>query len=318
MSQKNSYNTRLIYILMFLVSFFWGLAWPVGRMLATDLIDYPYSVMFFRYLFAIPVLFGWLWFKEGNVVPLKRDYSYLLLLAFTSVFLYQFGYMFGMQKTAASDASLIIGFNPVSVSILSVLILSHSLTRNGIIGIFLSFTGVVLIFLASPNVNIDFSDRLIGNAYIMFGAFAYAIYVVAMRRYVLLVREDPLSSLATISWVSLIGCFMFVPFVINEAPWDRAWDIQEWLLISYLGVLSTALCYVFFAMGVETIGANKAASFINVVPIFGILSSWLWIGEKLGIVQLISFILIYFGVKLVNQQPPEIIKNGLEVTSRND
>ena len=186
------------------------------------------------------------------------------------------------------------------------------------IGIFLSFTGVVLIFIASPNVDIDFSDRLIGNAYIMFGAFAYAIYVVAMRRYVLLVRENPLSSLATISWVSLIGCFMFVPFVINETPWDRAWDIQEWILIAYLGVLSTALCYVFFAMGVETIGANKAASFINVVPIFGILSSWFWIGEELGIVQLVSFILIYFGVKLVNQQPPEVIKNRPEVSNQDD
>ena len=303
---------------MFLVAFFWGLAWPVGRILATDLIDYPYSVMFFRYLFAVPVLFGWLWFKEGNIIPLKRDYNYLLLLAFTSVFLYQFGYMFGMQKTAASDASLIIGFNPVSVSLLSVLILSHNVTRNGMIGILLSFTGVVLIFLASPNVSIDFSDRLVGNAYIMFGAFAYAIYVVAMRRYVLVISDDPLSSLATISWTSLIGCLMFVPFVINESPWDRAWDIQEWILIAYLGVLSTALCYVFFAMGVETIGANKAASFINVVPIFGILSSWLWIGEELGIVQLISFILIYFGVKLVNQQPAEVIKNRSEVSKQDD
>ena len=47
----------------------------------------------------------------------------------------------------------------------------------------------------------------------MFGAFAYAIYVVAMRRYVLVVHENPLSSLATISWTSLIGCLMFVPFV---------------------------------------------------------------------------------------------------------
>ena len=294
---------------MFLVAFFWGLAWPVGRILATDLLSYPYSVMFFRYLFALPVLFGWLWFKEGNVVPLKRDYSYLLLLAFTSVFLYQFGYMFGMQKTAASDASLIIGFNPVSVSLLSVFILSHRITRNGMIGIFLSFTGVLLIFLASPNVDINFSDRLIGNAYIMFGAFAYAIYVVSMRRYVLVVRENPLSSLATISWTSLIGCLMFIPFVINESPWNRIWGNEEWALIAYLGVLSTALCYVFFAMGVETIGANKAASFINVVPIFGILSSWLWIGEELGLVQIVSFILIYYGVKLVNQQPSESLSS---------
>ncbi|MAP00120.1 MAG: hypothetical protein CL982_04765 [Euryarchaeota archaeon] len=304
-TERASYNSRLIYILMFFVAFFWGLAWPVGRILATDLLNYPFSVMFLRYVFAVPVLFGWLWFKEGNVIPLKRDYSYLLLLAFTSVFLYQVGYMYGMQKTAASDASLIIGFNPVSVSILSVFILSHNLTRNGVLGIFLSFIGVLLIFLASPNLDIEFYDRIVGNAYIMFGAFAYAIYVVSMRRYVLLTQHKPLSSLATISWASLVGCILFVPFVILEAPWERIWNIQEWLLIAYLGVLSTALCYVFFAMGIETIGANKAASFINVVPIFGILSSWIWIGENLGFVQIISFVLIYYGVKLVNQQPSE-------------
>ena len=304
-TERASYNSRLIYILMFFVAFFWGLAWPVGRILATDLLNYPFSVMFLRYVFAVPVLFGWLWFKEGNVIPLKRDYSYLLLLALTSVFLYQVGYMYGMQKTAASDASLIIGFNPVSVSILSVFILSHNLTRNGVLGIFLSFIGVLLIFLASPNLDIEFYDRIVGNAYIMFGAFAYAIYVVSMRRYVLLTQHKPLSSLATISWASLVGCILFIPFVILEAPWERIWNIQEWLLIAYLGVLSTALCYVFFAMGIETIGANKAASFINVVPIFGILSSWIWIGENLGFVQIISFVLIYYGVKLVNQQPSE-------------
>ena len=304
-TERVSYNSRLIYILMFFVAFFWGLAWPVGRILATDLLNYPFSVMFLRYIFAVPVLFGWLWFKEGNIIPLKRDYSYLLLLAFTSVFLYQVGYMYGMQKTAASDASLIIGFNPVSVSILSVFILSHNLTRNGVLGILLSFIGVLLIFLASPNLDIDFYDRIVGNAYIMLGAFAYAIYVVFMRRYVLLTDYRPLSSLATISWTSIVGCILFVPFVFLEAPWDRIWNNQEWLLIAYLGVLSTALCYVFFAMGVETIGANKAASFINVVPIFGILSSWIWIGENLGFVQIISFVLIYYGVKLVNQQPSE-------------
>ena len=65
-------------------------------------------------------------------------------------------------------------------------------------------------------------------------------------------------------------------------------------------------------MGVETIGANKAASFINVVPIFGILSSWFWIDEELGYVQVFSFILIYFGVRLVNQQPSEGINNKAE------
>ena len=300
------FSTRKLAItnlMMLTVSVLWGVAWPVGRLLATDLLELPFTVMFLRYSFAIPILFVWMWIKEGNVVPRAEDRKALVIMAFTSVFLYQIGYMFGMQKTAASDASLVIGFNPIFVAILSVFALSHKLTTKSMSGIFLSFTGILLIFIASPNVIIPLDERLIGNSLIMFGAFAYAIYVVVMRQYVL--NDGQLSSLSLIAWVSLIGWFFFIPFVLEESPWDRSWSSNEWLLIGYLGILSTAFSYVFFAIGVEVIGANRASSFVNVVPIFGILSSWLWINEKLGWIQLVSFALIYFGVRMVNTQPPE-------------
>ena len=92
-----------------------------------------------------------------------------------------------------------------------------------------------------------------------------------------------------------------------EEPWNRSWSSDEWLLIGYLGILSTALSYVFFAIGIEVIGANRASSFVNIVPVFGILSSWLWINEELGWILLVSFGLIYFGVRMVNTQPPEVL-----------
>jgi len=297
-------------LMMLSVALFWGVAWPVGRILAIDLIDYPFSVMFLRYTFALPVLFTWMWFSEGNTKPNSTDWKPLFLMAFTSVFLYQIGYMFGMQKTAASDASLVIGFNPVFVVILSVWFFSHRMSKEGIFGVCLSFTGILLIFLASPNLQIDFMDRIFGNSLIMFGAFTYAIYVISMRNYVLQEGKKQLSSLALIAWVSLIGWFMFIPFVVYEASWNREWTYEEWLLIAYLGVLSTALSYVFFAIGVDVIGATRASSFVNVVPVFGILSSWLLLKEELGFIQLISFGLIYFGVRLVNAQPPEGIKTA--------
>ena len=295
-------------LMMMSVALFWGVAWPVGRILATDLIDYPFSVMFLRYTFALPVLFAWMWYSEGNTMPKREDWKPLFFMAFTSVFLYQIGYMFGMQRTAASDASLVIGFNPVVVSILSVWFFSHRMSKEGIMGVCLSFTGVIIIFLASPNVQIDFTERITGNSLIMFGAFAYALYVISMRSYVLKGGKRQLSSLALIAWVSLLGWFMSIPFVAYEASWNRIWTYEEWLLIAYLGVLSTALSYVFFAIGVDVIGATRASSFINVVPVFGILSSWLWLKEELGFIQLVSFVLIYFGVKMVNKQPPEANK----------
>ena len=295
-------------LMMLTVSVLWGVAWPVGRLLATDLLEHPFTVMFLRYSFAVPILFAWMWAKEGNVVPKVEDRKALIIMAFTSVFLYQIGYMYGMQKTAASDASLVIGFNPIFVAILSVFALSHKLTRESISGIILSFAGILVIFLVSPNVDIPLEDRLVGNSLIMFGAFVYAIYVVIVRQYVL--NSGQLSSLSLITWVSFVGWFFFIPFVLAEEPWNRSWSNDEWLLIGYLGILSTALSYVFFAIGIEVIGANRASSFVNVVPVFGILSSWLWINEELGWIQLVSFGLIFFGVKMVNTQPPEILKSA--------
>lgn len=310
MEQPSGRKLVIINLMMLSVALFWGVAWPVGRILATDLLDYPFSVMFLRYTFALPVLFAWMWYSEGNTTPKREDWKPLFFMAFTSVFLYQIGYMFGMQRTAASDASLVIGFNPVFVAILSVWFFSHRMSKEGIMGVCLSFVGILLIFLASPNVQIAFDERIIGNSLIMFGAFTYAIYVISMRNYVLQKGREQLSSLALIAWVSLIGWFMFIPFVIYEASWERVWISDEWLLIGYLGVLSTALSYVFFAIGVDVIGATRASSFVNVVPVFGILSSWLWLDEKLGLIQLVSFGLIYFGVRLVNTQPPEGIKTA--------
>ena len=303
MKEISSRKLAITNLMMLTVSALWGFAWPVGRVLATDLVDVPFTVMFLRYSFAVPILFVWMWAKEGHVVPNIEDRKALIIMAFTSVFLYQIGYMYGMQKTAASDASLVIGFNPIFVAILSVFALSHKLTKESLSGIILSFAGILLIFFASPNVDIPLEDRLIGNGLIMFGAFVYAIYVIMVRQYVL--NSGKLSSLALITWVSFVGWFFFIPFVLVESPWDRSWSSNEWFLIGYLGILSTALSYVFFAIGIEVIGANRASSFVNVVPVFGILSSWLWINEELGLIHLASFGLIYFGVKMVNAQPPE-------------
>ena len=66
------FSTRKLAItnlMMLTVSVLWGVAWPVGRHLATDLLELPFTVMFLRYSFAVPILFVWMWAKEGHVVP---------------------------------------------------------------------------------------------------------------------------------------------------------------------------------------------------------------------------------------------------------
>ena len=82
--QKISPRKLLITNLMMLaVSALWGLALPVGIILATDLVELPFTVMFLRYTFALPVLFIWMWYREGHIVPKQSDWKPLALMAVT-------------------------------------------------------------------------------------------------------------------------------------------------------------------------------------------------------------------------------------------
>ncbi len=171
------------YAMLLTVAVTWGAAWPVGRALA--LAAPPWSAMALRYCLAVPLLFVWLHFAEGVSVPPRSEWRALAFMGVTSVVLYQIGFIFGMRETAASDASLVIALNPVMVALLSVPWLGYRLTRNASIGLASGFAGVALIFLASPNEQIPLEQRLYGNGLIIFGAFAYSIYTVALRSYLL-------------------------------------------------------------------------------------------------------------------------------------
>ena len=261
--------------------------------------------MALRYCLAVPLLFVWLHFAEGVRVPPRSEWRALAVMGVTSVVLYQIGFIFGMRETAASDASLVIALNPVMVALLSVPLLGYRLTRNASIGLASGFAGVALIFLASPNEQIPLEQRLYGNGLIIFGAFAYSIYTVALRSYLL--RGGSQSPLGALTWASLFGTLLLLPPMLAEQPWEHAWTMDEWAFLAYLGVLSTVVCYAFYAMGIADIGAPRAASFINLVPIFGIATAVMWpsLNEQFGLTHIASFALVYVGVRLVNTQPPE-------------
>ena len=53
----------------------------------------------------------------------------------------------------------------------------------------------------------------------------------------------------------------------------------------------------------ERIGASRASAYVYLVPIFGILSGWLILGEHLGLSLVLAFALIIGGVMLAQSEP---------------
>ena len=290
-----------MYLQLVLTMFLWGLAWPVGRLLAMDLP--PISIAVVRYAIVVPVLFAILRLRKSQLSIRRQWVVNLVAMGLLSTTLYQVFFLFGVKYAAASDDSLVIGVGPVLIAVLASFVLNEPLTKTKVLGLFSGLSGIAVISLLSPNT--DVPNRLLGVTLVFGGATAYALYTVLLRRFVSANRtNNPAtapSSLSILAWISLFGWIFMIPFSLLESPWTYTWATASWLGILYLALLSTVVGYFFYVEGVSKIGASRAAIFSNLVPVFGVISSILLLGEKPSPWHGVSFLLILSGVILVNR-----------------
>ena len=301
---------------MLLVALIWGLSWAIGRMLALGLP--PMTGAWLRY--AVTMLIFYAWFaaraaggQQVRWLPSRRQsWKTLAIIGATGVLGYQILFMHGMKLTAAGDASLIITFNPIFTVLLAAPLLGQAISRKMFTGLFCAFIGVLIVTGWSPNTDLPFEERLLGDVLILAAALCWATTTNMTRR--MMERrggEEDATTLEIVVWYSLIGTLMLTPFAAWEAyqlglPQPTTGD---WYAILYLSALSTVLAYYWFAMGIERLGATAAASYVFIVPFFGVLGGVLLLDEKVGWSLLIGFCLIVAGVRLV-QAESEKLRTG--------
>jgi len=303
MLKENNIKT---HFLMILVAVIWGLSWAIGRILSLEVP--PMTGAWLRYILTIIIFYIWflmLKIKGDKVrwLPDSRNtFRSLVIIGFTGVLCYQFFFMYGMYYTAAGDASLIITFNPIFTVILAAPLLGQEISRKMFLGLFCGLIGVGIVTGWSPNTQIDFEDRILGDLLILCASFSWATTTNMTKR--LMDGRDGVNnytSLEIVVWYSLIGTIMMTPFVVYDI-WINGLILpnrEGWLAIVYLGAFSTVLAYYWFTIGIEKLGATAASSYIFLVPLFGILGGWWLLEENLGYSIIIGFMMILMGVRIV-------------------
>ena len=236
-------------------------------------------------------------------IPTNEEWKRLAYIGFFSTFLYQAFFMYGMRFTAAGDASLMITFNPIITALLAIPFLGERMTKRLGAGLIIALTGVAILFVYSPNVDIPIDERILGNTLIILSAGAWATSTIFMKKAMTTTTSDslePLSPLELTVWASVVGLFILTPWAGYELV-DEGWPQFNLEIVSsivFLAVFSTVIAYVWFAEGIRTIGAAKSALYVYLVPPFGIFGGVILIGEKLGLSLLVAFVLIVGGVAI--------------------
>ena len=161
----------------------------------------PDSVLFFRYLLAIPLL-GIMIKARGRDFRLKRKEIVPLIVMGLLVALSSLTLFLSYNYMDAGIASTLLFVYPVLVALIMALVFKEKLTMQTGLCIVLALVGIALLYRSGDGTTLS----LTGTVLVLVSALAYAIYIVG-------VNQTALKSVATLKvtfYVLLFGLSLFL------------------------------------------------------------------------------------------------------------
>lgn len=248
-----------------------------------------------RFISASALVLFFLFLREKKIWVEKSDWGRILLLGIFGHTCYQLLFIYGINKTTASNASLIMASVPILIGIMSSLSGYEKVRPFAWIGIFLSFFGIFLIIRADVNGFNFTSAHFKGNILILLSAISWAIYTVVAKP--MLKKYSPLK-LTAVSMA--IGTLLLIPFSLNELK-KQDWQsisFPAWMGLIYSSILAIALGYTLWYIGVEKVGTTRTAIYSNLTPVLAAFFAWQILAELITIYHLIGAAVIFTGIYL--------------------
>lgn len=287
----------IVYVKLLLTAVFWGGTFIAARVAAQNV--GPFSGSFLRFVVASLFLVVIIRKLEGGLPRLKRHQIIpVILLGMTGVFAYNVLFFLGLQTVTAGRASMIIAMNPIFIALFASLFFRERLNRINAAGILLCVTGAIVVISEGAPLALLRGDLGRGELYILGCVASWVLYSLIGKR-----TMQEISPMAAVTYSCLIGgALLFLPAWMEGLFSDVAgYRTVDWLGIAYLGVFGSVLGFTWFYEGIRTIGASRAAVFINFVPVSAVIIAFFLLGETLDISLVAGGAMVIGGAWMTNR-----------------
>ena len=251
----------------------------------------PVGFTFLRFVLASVTLLLLLRWREGSIGLPRRDLVAILALGAIGFGAYQILWTTGLTTVPAGDSALLIAATPVLVALLAVVARTDVLTPVKLIGILVSFVGVVIVVGSGPGLTLGRS--LVGEALTLAGAVCWSVYTAFGAPYVR--RHSPLRATA---WATVAGTVVLAPIaVLQLGSLDRVpLGLDVIGAILYSGMLAAGVANVVVLNGVKVVGPTRTAALQFLVPALAVLLAFLFLQEPIRPGQVVGGLVIVGGV----------------------
>ncbi len=286
-----------LVIKLILVAIIWGGTFIAGRVVTAEMPSA--SAALWRYVVASGALLVALLGLEHALPSLSpRQWIGIALLGATGVFAYNLCFMQGLKTVPASRASLIIALNPAMTAVGAAVFLKEHLTRRKIVGIVLALLGAATVITHGRPAAVLDGAVGVGEVLIAGCVVSWVAYTLIGKR--MLADLSPLAASTYAAWAGTL-MLALATLASGETLLPPHASIAAWIGIAFLGVLGTAVAFVWYYEGLLELGAARAAVFINLVPVSAVALGVLLLGEALEPATIVGGVLVIAGIAMLNR-----------------
>ena len=290
----------LDYILLTILALIWSSAF-FNIKIATYSYG-PVTISFLRIVFgAIPVI-GLCLFKKIKIEAFSKDWHWFALIGMINLVIPFFLIAYGIQKVQSNLAAILMASTPLSATVLAHFFTSNEkINFTKIFGVLVGFSGIV--FLFSDNILINENNFL--SALIIF--FASTFYVIGG---LLTLKISNKKNENVTASILIWGVIFLIPITaLTEKPWNLNPSIDSTISVVYLGVVATGLAWLLRFRILKNNGLVFQAQVAYLIPIFGIILSYIFLKEIITPKVLVAVVAIIIGIYFVKKS------NSKKITS---
>jgi drug/metabolite transporter (DMT)-like permease len=205
----------------------------------------------------------------------------------------------GVRYTGALTLSVLNSVAPAFIALASFLIFRDAISPLQGVGISISLMGVLVIVAKLDPATLLSMSFNPGDLIIAFNMGVWAVYSACLR------LRPPIAATSFLFSLAVWAAITALPGAVLEfvdGEYLKA-DAMTLATLAYSSVLSSAIAYIFWGSGVETLGVNRAGAFLHLVPVFGAVLAMTLLGEQLGLHHVAGIVLILAGVTLAVRKP---------------
>lgn len=292
---------RIEYFLMLIVSFFWAIGHPFGRIIVRSVHPFQLGTVTLSTGFIGLLIFLVVSGRIRKMAELSaRDALVSLGLGVFGFFSYQILTFSALVRIPASMNAVLVSTNVVFIALLAGLILKERIMPARIIGIALALCGVILVTFNTGFVLEAGADRidLLGCAFSLLAAFSFALYSVIGKR--VLTSNDPLviAVLALFSGSVLLAALTastvgFSAIILAGRP--------IFLIMVFLGLTMIGIAYPLWFTCLKRLPASHASVYIYLTPVFAVILSLIILKERFSWLFWVGGAFILGGIIITNR-----------------